>query len=64
MLVSIHNQSINICLVPCSCESLLQAAGPSQKNLYFYSAHELKMASPGVLRESRGFMDLSLTPLH
>lgn len=64
MPVSIHNHGINICTVACSCESLLQAAGPSEKNLYFYSVHELKMASPGVLEESRGFMDPSLSPPH
>lgn len=61
--ISIHNYTST----PAQCHvavSLLQAAGPSEKNLYFYSVHELKMASPGVFRESGGFMDLPLSPLH
>lgn len=38
--------------------------GHQSENLYFYSPHELKMAFPGVLKESRSFMDLSFSPPH
>lgn len=32
-----------------------------KEKIIFYSLHELKMSSPGMLRESRGFMYLSLS---